>query len=527
MQAYISFLRSRLSVLMLAWLLLPCALSAPASNPQTSLHWKNCTVENFPFIATLQVPEEYISLLGSAPRLDCADLEVPVDWDHPDGKKFKLGMARYRASGTSKRLGTLVYNPGGPGGSGAETAMGQALGIALYSNKTTDHYDVIGFDPRGVGLSTPLKCDPKLYNARASTLPTMKAEFEKLVNSNKAWGEGCKKLTGDLFDHLDTISVARDLEALRAAIGEGPLNWLGLSYGTQIGQLYAQFYPNLVGRMVLDGNVDHSLSETSALLAEVTTYENTLHQFFNWCNTTATVEECPFHNKNLPRLFKNLIAKAKKNPIPAPGCKGDPGHCKSQASDEDILYNVQPMLVVQDPVPSSQSGWAGLAQALNEAMNGNATLLSSPLASDETDPLFPYIAVGCADWTHSAKSVSDIQYKRQMAINIAPFTQGISQSYLTQVACLGWPAEVADPPQLLDPKQMAKAPPVLMVNSLHDPETSYVWAEGLRNQIPSAVLLTRNGSGHTSYPLGGATTAVIDAFLVDGVLPPQNVVLDS
>ena len=222
-----------------------------------------------------------------------------------------------------------------------------------------------------------------------------------------------------------------------------------------------------------------------------------------------------------------MISKAAERPIPAPGCGGNDSSCTTQVSDVDILYNVQPMLEFVKPPPGIPNSWPGLAQALHDAINGNATLLSTPLATSDTDPLFPSLGVGCLDWRHSATSVSDLRYKQQMATNAAPLTRGASQSYLYQSACLGWPADTVNPQQSLDAAATAKLPPILMVNAYHDPETSYVWAEGLREQIPSTVLLTRNGSGHTSYILGGATTAAIDRYLVDGTLPARNTVLDS
>ena len=527
MQGLMPYMRNRTRLSVLTFLLFPFVRSADCGPSCPSLQWRNCTVDNFPSIARLGFSVEDTGLLGVAPGLDCAELEVPVDWNQPNGENITLGMARYHTTGTGPRLGTLILNPGGPGGSASATAFAQALGFGYYSNATTGHFDVVGLDPRGIGMSTPVKCDADLYNARTSTFPTNSSEFEELVSSNRNFGDSCRSLTGNLFFHLDTVSVARDVEALRAALDDGPLNWLGLSYGTQIGSTYAELYPEQVGRIVLDGNVDHSQSETSALHAESTTYEDTLNKFFNWCNTSATAEECPFQKQDLPRLFENLIAEAEQHPIPAPGCGENGSNCSPQVSDKDILYNVQPMLVFVAPITGYANGWAHLAQALNEAMNGNATLLSDLLATSDSDPSFPSLAVGCLDWLHSSTDVSDLMYKQQMAANVAPTTKGASQSYLYQTACLGWPADVVNPPHTLDPAAMAKAPPILMVNALHDPATSYVWAEGVRAQIPSAVLVTRNGSGHTSYALGGSTTAAIDAYLVNGTLPAPNTVLDS
>jgi pimeloyl-ACP methyl ester carboxylesterase len=508
----------------------------------TSLDWKNCTVKHFPALKNLGIPSEYLSSLDNLATLDCAELEVPVRWGNPEGEKIKLGMARYRTPGpTRKRQGSLIYNPGGPGEAGSVSAIAYALGKPSYTNATVDNYDVIGLDPRGIGLSTPVKCDPDLYNKAASVsiFPSNETEFEDMVKANKAFAESCRDKTGALFFHLDTVSAARDIEAVRIALGEDVLNWIGLSYGTMLGAAYAELYPENVGRMLLDGNVDHSLSETSALHAEVSTYEDTLNQFFDWCISTATETECPpkLHGQNLPKVFDELVLSADKSPIPAPGCAGNSSGCRSVVTGEDIRKNIQGngFLAFVKVLPDVRnSGWSTLARVLNDTIAGHdATGLSSKLATSETDSSFPGIAIGCLDWYHNATSFEDVKYKEQMSSTIAPHTKGASHTYRYQTACIGWPARVKDPNHALNATAMAilkgkaKAPPILMVNANHDPQSSYIWAEGLRTQIPSAVLLTRNGSGHTSYLLGGEASTVIDNFLANGTLPSPNSVVNS
>lgn len=408
--------------------------------------------------------------------------------------------------------------------------MAQAIGIPFYTNGTIKNYDVIGLDLRGIGLSTPVKCDPTLYNKRASLFPSTEAEFEALVESNRAFGESCRNKTGALFYNLDTASVARDLEAVRIALQEEKLNLIGLSYGTQIGAQYAELYPEHVGRLVLDGNVDHSQTETTALQTESSTYEDVLNHFFTWCNITATTDECPLKGQNLPQIFDDLVTLADASPISAPGCRGNQSTCRPFVTGEDIRLNVQGngYLNFVEPVPGrGSSSWANLAHVLNETIAGNATGLSSTIATRETDPSFPSLAVGCLDWLHSSTTLSQLKYKSQLGHYLAPHTKGATQSYLYEAGCIGWPAPVKNPPHILNQTAMAKAPPILMVNAIHDPETSYVWAHGLLAQIPSAILLTRDGSGHTSYSLGGAASKAIDAFLADGTLPEPNTVVDS
>ncbi|KAL4740006.1 hypothetical protein BDV11DRAFT_204616 [Aspergillus similis] len=515
--------RQHSNTTMLSLLLLSVASISTAS----SINWRNCTVANFPGLANLGV-DSYIDQFGNASHLDCGELQVPLDWSRPHGENITLGMARYRATLPGKRLGSIIYNPGGPGGPGSISALAQAVGISYYTNGTMDYYDVIGLDPRGIGLSTRVKCDPDLYNKRASLFPTTEEEFHALVEKNRALGESCRNLTGELFYHVDTTSAARDLEAVRIALGEEKLNWIGLSYGTQLGGAYAELYPENVGRMVLDGNLDHSQSETGVLQTEVSTYEDVLNQFFEWCNTTATDDECPLKGQDLPQMFDDLVTAADESPIEALGCTGDQSACRSTVTGQDILINTQPYLVferAQSKRPSSN--WPSLAQYLNDTIAGDATGLSSSLATSKSDLSYPDIAIGCLDWRHDSTSLSDILYKLQLSSYLAPHTKGASQSYRYQVSCIGWPAPLVNPPHKLNQTSMSKAPPILMVNAFHDPETSYVWANSLLEQIPSGVLLTRDGNGHTSYSLGGEASALIDAFLVNGTLPRRNTVVDS
>ncbi|KAL4958182.1 Alpha/Beta hydrolase protein [Aspergillus filifer] len=518
---------------MLPLLLLPLATLASGS---PTLQWKNCSTSNFPAITDVVTSNvgssasSYIPLIASAPNLDCAELQVPVNWSQPHGETITLGMARYRATKPGKRQGSIIYNPGGPGGSGSLSAMAQALGLSFYTNGTVDNYDVIGLDPRGIGMSTRVKCDPELWNKRVelSLFPETEEDFDALVSANRAFGESCREKTGKLFYHLDTTSAARDVEAVRQALGEEKLNWIGLSYGTQLGGAYAELFPQHVGRMVLDGMLDHSQSETDALRTEVSTYEDTLDQFFKWCNETATSDECPMKGENLPAIFDELVAAADENPIEAASCNGNSSGCRPIVTGEDIRTNVQPFLpFVNDHPATLRVGWPTLAGYLNATIAGDASGLSSSLATSETAASFPGLAIGCADWLHSSTTVADLKYKAQMARYLAPHTQGATQSYLYQSACIGWPIPVGNPPHRLNSTAMNKAPPMLLVNALHDPETSYVWANGMREQIPSGVLLTRDGSGHTSYSLMGEASNIIDRFLANGTLPRENTVVDS
>ncbi|WP_194201922.1 alpha/beta fold hydrolase [Glycomyces albidus] len=185
------------------------------------------------------------------PDIDCATIEAPLDYDHPRRGTIEIGLARAEATGPGERIGSLLVDPGGPGGSGVDT---------VKDGFTHPAFDVIGFDPRGVNTSTPVKCDPALVQAaNAIAHPADQAEFETRLEANAALTDDCRTRTGPLFDHMDTRTTVEDMERIRRALGEGDLNYLGYSYGTLMGQQYAERYPHRIRAMVLDGNLDHAV----------------------------------------------------------------------------------------------------------------------------------------------------------------------------------------------------------------------------------------------------------------------------
>ncbi|KAL9041288.1 MAG: hypothetical protein Q9214_004161 [Letrouitia sp. 1 TL-2023] len=480
--------------------------TAQLSPQQASVKWSNCSVSD-------------------PPGVQCGRFSVPLAYTEDESGTVELGMVRLSAPRPA-RLGTLFYNPGGPGDVASDYVLAAATeeGSPNFGQSVLQSYDVIGLDPRGVGLSQSVRCDPNIYNERVSSFPVTEQEFQRLRAHNQALGKSCAKLTGRLIDHLDTVNVARDMELVRRALqSEAKLNFLGRSYGSQIGLTYAELFPENIHRMALDGILDHTQSETTTLNDEATTYELTLNQFFAWCNTTTN---CTLHGQDAAGVYEFVIRAAKEQPISAPGCVslGD-NACRSDVTGEEFRSNVQGLLLFQNATAGSAS-WELLSAAIAQAAQGNATLLSSPLATSEKFGAYPGIAIGCQDWLHESTSLADLKYKINMASATAPQTRGTSQSFYYQTNCLGWPAPNTNPQRRLRPK-VSEAPPILLVNALYDPATSIVWATEIQSQVANSVLLTRSGSGHTSYQLRGEAAAAIDAFLVDGVLPQQATVVYS
>ncbi|KAI0379679.1 alpha/beta hydrolase fold-domain-containing protein [Hypomontagnella monticulosa] len=474
-----------------------------SGNSTDSISWGPC-------------PESY------PPSVTCATYVVPLDWEHPDSNEtIELGMVRIQARDSANRIGNLFMNPGGPGGQATSFLTSLALSPTAIDAQIRDHFDIIGLDPRGVGLSTPVECDTVTLNGRVSYFPKTQTEFEELVSFNKAIAESCRAKTGRLIDFVDTISAIKDHEAVRKALGDEKVTLLGLSYGTQLFSQYAELFPDNLRAVILDGNLQHSQGESSNMLIESSTYEATLKHFFEWCAGT-TKDACPLAGQDVQAKFESVLAKATKAPIPAPGC-GD-GSCRSDQTEEDIRFNVQGYLI-------STASWPSLGQALIEADAGNATLISrqQPLAIDdayEDSYLTAGQAIACQDWAHSSTTLADLQAKAMLGATFSPLTKGACQSYRIQTFCIGWPAPLSNPPRRVSYTGDTK---ILMVQSTFDPSTSYVWGLGLHAEIGEdrSVLLVRNGSGHTSYLQGGETTAVMNAYLLNLTLPEPGTVIQS
>jgi pimeloyl-ACP methyl ester carboxylesterase len=477
------------------------ALTATGGQPTPSLAWRTC-----PTAAQLSA------------KLTCAFLRVPVDWAHPSGPTITIGLARLDETRPGERLGNLFINPGGPGGAASAALNFQAEGQHYFTQAVLDHYTLIGLDPRGVGLSTRIRCDPALYNQPVSLFPTTTAGFAALVAHNEALGNSCVRLTGPMIFHLDAVQQAYDYDAARRALGDAKLNFLGLSYGSVIGSTYAQLFPAHVGRMVLDGLIDHSVSDVTALADEASTYERELDRFFAWCNQTTA---CALHGPGAANTWNAVIAKAEHAPLPAPGCTKPPDPCQATVTADDIRFDAEEMLFFKAPNPEllASPGWNGLAKALAAANTGDATALSPARATSTDDPVFAGGVIGCSEFAGYTRTLPGLLAKEHLGQAVAPLLHGATQTYAVQTGCIGWPAPMTNPPHALD---VTGTPPILLVNALYDPSTSYTWAVGLAGQMPTGVLVTRDGDGHTSYLLPGTsqTRDAIDRYLLTGDTPP-------
>jgi pimeloyl-ACP methyl ester carboxylesterase len=452
-------------------------------------------------------------------NLQCGELAVPLDYRDPDGPKIRLGFNRLRAQDRAHRVGSLIVNPGGPGGAGTVVVAVEAARGGLWHPSLRRRFDLIGMDPRGVGTSTPVRCDPEVFNRPVSFFPRNPAQFGRLARWARDLGRSCRERTGPLLGHVDTLSVARDMEALRRALGDGRLNFLGLSYGAEIGALYAERYPTRIRAMALDGVLDHTIAPETVLADNVAGYEDTFDRFAAWCAQTAA---CALHGRDVAALFDSLTQRADVQPIPVPQCAA--ARCRTPVTGDDIRLAAYNALLFKDPIPAfGEPGWNGLAQALAALESGDAGAFAGQAVRSSSDETFAGLAVSCLDYPPIVHSWDDLFATTLLARTLAPHTRGAGEAWPALVGCMRWPVPVANPPHRL---RIRDAPPILLVNATHDPSTAYRWAHSVLQQVPRAVLLTRDGDGHTSSLLRASrTNDAIARYLITRSLPAPNTVL--
>ncbi|MFE9913396.1 alpha/beta hydrolase [Streptomyces clavifer] len=442
------------------------------------------------------------------PEAQCATMRVPLDWRNRNGPKISLALSRLPATDPDNRIGPLLFNPGGPGGSGLQAvAYSPLLAGAPEFTTLREHFDIVGFDPRGVGASTPVTCKAPLHNPSLSTFPATPLEFAKLAKFNHAAGMSCRKETGPLIDHVSTKDVVRDMAAIRIALGAPRLSFLGLSYGTEIGSLYAERYPHRVRTMVLDGNVDHGVPARRAALDEARATESLFKRFAAWC---ATDEKCALRNADVPGLFDKVMATASETGVPAASL-GRNANAEEMTSGAYGLLNLR-------------AAWPSLAGALAQAagLAGEADASGLVATAMFADPSYaPYRAVGCHDFAPTTKTLKDMSWQAAKLREAAPHMWRYSEFWDWTSGCLGWPVRPGNRPV---PLKVEGAPPVLLVNTTHDPATPYTWAQSLSAAIDGSRLLTVEAEGHTATLHSSCARSTYADYLVTGELPPADTV---
>ena len=479
------------------------------------IDWKDCSNETTTF--------------------QCGTVTVPVDYDHPDGKTITIAVKKLPASDGDAEHGSLFLNPGGPGESGIRMVE---TGAPMFGEELRGAYDIIGFDPRGVGRSTPITCwsDEELNqhltdtkNGKSSTLSesistvmlfSKDSSAQERIDRGASNAARCAKHSQvpELLDHVGTRNVARDLDVLRATNGNAKLNYLGISYGTYIGALYADLFPDRVGRTVLDSAVDPSKRLGGELRAgQVAFSEGVLRQYVEHCQAQ---DGCPLTGSTGEAVAQlaAFVNGLDKNPLTAP--------------DSDTTINTWSATNIIRELAVAQPDWETLTAMLTPAMtNHDGTLMAKAMqgspgllpemtaeeAARSANAMILGDAVVCNDNPDTGATASEWDAQAAAERKAYPFFGGISNS--VEAYCRGWGHRGTTPPQETRAEGSA---PILVVGITGDVQTIYSWARSLAGQLDNGHLLTVEGYGHGAFDRNTCARTAITGFLVNGTMPDEG-----
>lgn len=448
--------------------------------------------------------------------LQCARLTLPVDYAKPDGRTLTIGVMRVKASDSGQRIGSLLVNPGGPGGSGLDLVAN--ILKTWTGSSLSQRFDLVGFDPRGIGSSQPsIRCltGPQQDAVRSEDLddevtPDGVARYEQ---QQRQYAQSCARNTGygtEMLANVGTRDVARDMDVLRSALGDPKLSYLGYSYGTLIGTTYAEEFPKNVRALVLDGAVDPTETVVQETVGQGKGFQNAFTQFAQWC---AGQHECALGNNaaNATQAFRALVNPLLANPIPV-------GDGRRLSYDDATTAAIQALY--------SQQYWSYLNSGLNELRQGTGhTLMALADVYDGRDPNGQYSneqdafnAVRCVDSppvTDPGQQLSAVtQYKQ-----VAPFLDDGRPPVAQFDACTVWPVPPTSKPHTPSVPGLG---PVLVVSTTNDPATPYQAGVSLAKALGGG-LLTFEGTQHTAFLQG---IACVDKwgsdYLLNLTLPPAG-----
>ncbi|MFJ4190892.1 alpha/beta hydrolase [Kitasatospora sp. NPDC089509] len=452
---------------------------------------------------------------GTPPASDweCATLKAPLDYAEPDGKTLDLALIRSRAKDEQHRIGSLLFNFGGPGGSGVATLPALA---PVYATLNT-RYDLVSFDPRGVGNSAGVKClDDRAMdvNAAVDSTPDTPAAVKSLDDSNAQFTAACERNSGPVLPYVDTESAARDLDLMRQVLGDQKLSYFGISYGTQLGGVYAHLFPKEVGRVVLDSVVDPTKDPQQAALGQAQGFQLALDDFMKAC-ATQDAAACPTGSGGADGTARitDLLQKLEQAPLPTSSGR--------QLTESLAITGIAGALY-------SKQTWPALASGLTEAMqagSGDTLLqLADSLLGRDPDGHYNNLnaanrAISCVD-ARQRYSDQDVEQQLPQFRDASPVFGAFTAWGLT--GCTGWPVPgKTDHPDVSAPG----AAPILVVGTTGDPATPVEGARTMAQQLGAGVgvTVTLNGEGHGGYNTGNpCLKRTVDAYLLDGTVPADG-----
>ncbi|WP_274561066.1 alpha/beta hydrolase [Streptomyces spiramyceticus] len=447
-----------------------------------------------------------------APGFQCATVKAPLDYEDPEKADIELAVSRKKATGPGKRLGSLLVNPGGPGGSGIGYL--QSYAAIGYPAPVRARYDMVAVDPRGVARSEPVECltgkEMDAYTQVDQT-PDDRPETDKLVEAFKNFAAGCDKHSAEILPHVSTVESARDMDVVRAVLGDEKLSYVGASYGTFLGATYAELFPGRAGRLVLDGAMDPALPAREMNRDQTAGFETAFQSFAADC---VERKDCPLGTgttdeagERLKEFFDDLDAK----PVPT-GQSRPLGESLAATGVIAAMYD--------------ESAWTDLRDSLTRAMGGDgASLLALADTYYErsedgsyTNLMFANASVNCLDLPPAFTGPEAASAALPSFEEASPvFGEGLAWASLN---CSYWPTKATGTPHRIEAKGAA---PIVVVGTTRDPATPYKWAQSLADQLASGTLLTYDGDGHTAYGRGSdCIDTAINNYLLEGTAPEDG-----
>jgi pimeloyl-ACP methyl ester carboxylesterase len=459
--------------------------------------------------------EQRVRWVDCGDGAECATVIAPMDWAHPSPETdITLALARHRATGT--KLGSLFVNPGGPGASGYDLVHDDvdfAVGDALRES-----FDVIGWDPRGVGRSTPVTCyegpelDDYIYGLPESEVGT-DAWLAEVTQVSVDFGQACLENTGPVLQFIDTQSTVHDLDMLRSIVGDRKLNYLGYSYGSDIGSYYIENFPDKVGRIVLDGATDSSVSVFEVGLVQTAGFQLALENYLDAC--PEAFDDCPFRDGTEAALatIRELFDRYDATPVAA---------ADGRMMDAGVLDTAMSMALY------SQDSWSFLNDLFSEAEQGitdTAFFLADYYYGRDSDGTYAdnsleaFIAIYCVDYP--VETDPAVLAAQAVELRAASPTTYRELPPVGDLTCANWPFAYTGPP--LTELTGVGAPDVLIVSTTGDPATPYQWGVALSEQLESAHLITYDGEGHTAYNKSNdCVDGAVENYFTRGTVPSSD-----
>ena len=441
----------------------------------------------------------------------CGTVAVPLDYSNPTRGTIKIGVIRRPAPHPSLRIGSLVINPGGPGISGISFLRASGAQMTGLNAR----FDLVSFDPRGVGQSAPVVCVTDAQRDALNAVdPVLDDPTEKqtYVQAEQAFAAGCEKKSGRILPYVDIASAAKDMDVLRAALGDPKLSYLGFSYGTYLGEMYAQLFPTRIRALALDAVVDPSVGPLEWLPRQAAALDANLQGFMTYCTTHSL---CQFGAAGDPeaRLLL-LLRRLDSHPIAV--AHRMLTRSLALAGILDSLYSPFSWEVLSDALTAADGGEGQLLLTLADRFNrrhADGSYTNEPDAA---------VAIGCSGFLHGT---SDITAYDQLGPELtgASAVFGPALQYSLSI-CSRWPVKARQEP---GPLSVDGAPPILLVGATEDPYTPYAFAQSVNKQLAGSVLLTRRGYGHPSYPQSQCVRDAVNTYLVYGTTPAPATVCAS